>query len=197
VPLGAQALADATRFLATCQSRHPDRDLGIAVNLSPRQLREPGLLETVRETISLAGIRPGSLCVEITESAMLDSGGVIVDETLASVRELGVQIAADDFGTGYSALPYLKRFQVGRLKIDLAFVQGLGVSPHDEAVVAGIIAIAESLGLDVVAEGVETEEQAERLRALRCRKVQGWLFAPAMPAEAAAQFLNTPLRLAG
>jgi len=197
VPLGAQALTDATRFLATCQARHPDRDLSIAVNLSPRQLREPGLLETVRETLAVSGIRPGSLCVEITESAMMESGGVIVDETLASVRQLGVQIAADDFGTGYSALPYLKRFLVGRLKIDLAFVHGLGVSPHDEAVVAGIIAIAESLDLDVVAEGVETQEQVERLQALRCRKVQGWLFAPAMPAEAAAQFLNTPLRLVG
>ncbi len=189
VPLGAQALREATAFLAVCRERHPGLDLTMSVNLSARQLREPGLVETVREAVAAAGIPAASLSVEITESAMLDSGAGLVDETLAELRALGIGIAADDFGTGYNSLPYLKRFLVGSLKIDRAFVQGLGASPHDEAIVAGIIAIAASLRLDIVAEGVETEDQASRLQALGCRTAQGWLYSTSLPPEVAAVFV--------
>jgi diguanylate cyclase (GGDEF)-like protein len=191
VPLGAQALADATRFLALCRAMHPELDLDMSVNLSPRQLREPGLTETIRDAIAVSGIPPHKLCLEITESTMLEGGRTMVDESLAAVRQLGVRIAADDFGTGYSALPYLERFRVSRLKIDLAFVQGLGVSLYDGAIVAGILAIAKSLRLEVIAEGVETPNQAERLRALGCRMAQGFLVAPAMPPDEAMAFLAT------
>ena len=189
VPLGALALSEATAFLASCRARHPALDLSVAVNLSPRQLREPGLVETVREALAVSGLPPASLSVEITESAMLESGAGLVDETLAELRALGVEIVADDFGTGYNSLPYLKRFLIGCLKIDRSFVQGLGASAHDEAIVAGIIAIAASLGLDVVAEGVETPAQAERLQALGCRQAQGWQYSMALPPEVAAVFI--------
>jgi EAL domain-containing protein (putative c-di-GMP-specific phosphodiesterase class I) len=120
---------------------------------------------------------------------MLESRADLVDETLAELRSLGVGIAADDFGTGYNSLPYLKRFLVGSLKIDRAFVNGLGVSAHDEAIVAGILAIAGSLRLHVVAEGVETIAQAEHLTALGCVQAQGWLYSTALPAEIAAVFI--------
>ena len=113
----------------------------------------------------------------------------LVDETLSELRALGVHIVADDFGTGYNSLPYLKRFLIGCLKIDRTFVQGLGASAHDEAIVAGIIAIAASLGLDVVAEGVETTAQADRLLALGCRQGQGWLYSTALPPEVAAVYI--------
>ncbi|HVL05756.1 MAG TPA: EAL domain-containing protein [Acidimicrobiales bacterium] len=189
VPLGARAITEATAFLASCRERHPGLDLTMSVNLSPRQLREPDLMETVREAITAAGIPPASLSVEITESAMLDGGAGRVDETVACLRSLGVGIAADDFGTGYSSLPYLKRFVIGRLKIDRAFVQGIGVSPHDEAIVAAIIAIATSLGLEVVAEGVETADQAERLVDLGCTLGQGWLYSTALPRDIATVYL--------
>lgn len=189
VPMGALALREATAFLASCRERHHGLDLSMSVNLSPRQLREPGLLDTVREAIAVAGIPAEALTVEITESAILESGVGLVDETLAQLRAMGVEIAADDFGTGYNSLPYLKRFLMGSLKIDRTFVEGLGASPHDEAIVAGIIAIAASLGLDVVAEGVETEDQANRLRALGCRTAQGWLYATALPPEVAAVYI--------
>jgi diguanylate cyclase (GGDEF)-like protein len=189
VPLGVQALREATAFLGACRERHPALDLFMSVNLSARQLREPGLVETVREAVAGAGIPARSLAVEITESAMLDSGAELVDDTLAELRALGVGIAADDFGTGYNSLPYLKRFLIGSLKIDRVFVEGLGVSPHDEAIVAGIIAIAASLGLEIVAEGVETEDQAMRLRALGCRTAQGWLYSTALPSDVAAVFI--------
>ena len=189
VPLGEMALREATAFLATCRQRHPSLDLSMSVNLSARQLREPGLVESVREAAAAAGIPARSLAVEITESAMLESGAGLVDETLAGLRALGVQIIADDFGTGYNSLPYLKRFLIGSLKIDRAFVAGLGASAHDEAIVAGIIAIGASLGLDVVAEGVETEDQARRLHALGCRTAQGWLYSTALPPEVAAVYI--------
>jgi diguanylate cyclase (GGDEF)-like protein len=189
VPLGAQALHEAVEFLASCRERHPGLDLTMSVNLSPRQLREPGLVETVRESLATAGVPPRSLSVELTESTMLEGGAGLVDQTLAGLRSLGVGIAADDFGTGYNTLANLKRFHIGRLKIDRAFVQGLGVSPHDEAIVAGIIAIAGSLGLEVVAEGVETRDQAQRLVAMGCRVGQGWLYSTALPADIAAVYI--------
>jgi diguanylate cyclase len=196
VPLGAQALRDATAFLGSCRDRHPGLDLTVSVNLAPRQLREPGMVETVREAVAAAGVPPRALCVEITESVMLEGAGTVVDETLAELRALGLHVAADDFGTGYSSLPYLKRFLVGRLKIDLSFVRGLGTSPHDEAIVAGILAMAGSLGLEVVAEGVETQGQADRLRAMGATMAQGYLYAPALPAAAAAEFLVKASRVA-
>ena len=189
VPLGALALREATGFLATCRERHPALDLSMSVNLSARQLREPALVETVRDAVAAAGIPAASLLVEITESAMLEGGAGLVEETLDQLRALGVTIAADDFGTGYNSLPYLKRFPIGSLKIDRAFVAGLGASPHDEAIVAGIIAIAASLGLDVVAEGVETHDQARRLQGLGCRTAQGWLYSTALPPEVAAVYI--------
>jgi diguanylate cyclase len=196
VPLGAQALRDATAFLGSCRDHHPGLDLTVSVNLAPRQLREPGMVETVREAVAAAGVPPRALCVEITESVMLDSAGTVVDETLAELRALGLHVAADDFGTGYSSLPYLKRFLVGRLKIDLGFVRGLLTSAHDEAIVAGILAMARSLGLEVVAEGVETRGQADRLRAMGATMAQGYLYAPALPAAAAAEFLVKASRVA-
>lgn len=188
-PLGALALSEATAFLAACRLRHPALDLWMAVNLSPRQVREPGLAETVREAAAAAGIPARSLSVEISGSAMLERGAGIVDETLADLRAMGVEIIADDFGTGYNSLPNLKRFGIGCLEIDRTFVRGLGTSAHDEAIVAGIIAIAANLGMDVVAEGVETSAQAERLLALGCRKAQGWLYATALPPEVAAVYI--------
>jgi EAL domain-containing protein (putative c-di-GMP-specific phosphodiesterase class I) len=176
VPLGTWVLAEGLMQI----SRWPDERAGIAVNVSPGQLAEDDFARTVIDTLAAAGLAPHRLTLEITEQAAVQDLGRTASR-LEPLRELGVHVAVDDFGTGFSSMQYLTRLPVDILKIDRRFVSGLGVTPEDEVLVRSMIGLAEDLGLDVIAEGVETERQAELLRAFGCRLAQGFLFSPPRP----------------
>jgi diguanylate cyclase (GGDEF)-like protein len=157
--------------------------LPLAVNLSARQFMHRGLIQSIRAIVDDTGIDPGLVEFEITETALMQHGGQTL-ETLGQIYRMGIRLSIDDFGTGYSSLAYLKRFPVRKIKIDRAFVRDLETSSEDRAIVAAIMALAGSLGMAVVAEGVENEAQLELLRRHGCQYAQGYLFA--RPVDAAA-----------
>jgi hypothetical protein len=150
------------------------------VNLSARQCHGPGLLPHLDRLLHSQGINPALLELEITESAAMQdperSRALLVE-----LRSRGIKVAIDDFGTGYSSLSYLKLFELDRIKIDRGFVKDIESDPDDAVIVAATIALAHSLGLEVIAEGVETEAQRDFLRAKQCDEAQGYLFARPMP----------------
>jgi diguanylate cyclase (GGDEF)-like protein len=178
---------------ACCQLRSWQQwfgtDFKMSVNLSAKQLYDPLLVDRIAGTLAANGLRPGVLCVELTESCLMRS----VQESLQQLQRLhnlGVGISIDDFGTGYSSLSYLRRFPVSALKIDRSFVQDIGEHDDHQAIVKNIIAMAEVLKLEVVAEGVETERQLSCLYAAGCRTVQGYLLGRPMEAQDFATLLN-------
>jgi diguanylate cyclase (GGDEF)-like protein/PAS domain S-box-containing protein len=155
----------------------------VSINLSARQLVDARLPETVEAALSSCGLEASALCFEVTETALVEDPARAA-AALAALRRLGARVAIDDFGTGYSSLAQLKTLPVDVIKVDRLFVQGLADDARDLAVVAAIIRMAGALGLDLVAEGIETEAQRERLAALGCEHGQGFLFARPMPLEA-------------
>lgn len=176
VPIGAWVIEEACREASRWRRSFPDRpDLVVSVNLSACQLGS-GLVDVVAGALSASATEPSALCLEITESLLMDDleGSVVILQQLAG---LGVALSIDDFGTGFSSLARLKRFPLHELKIDKSFVDGLGVDSDDTAIVAAVIAMAHALKLFVVAEGVETVEQLQRLRTLGCDQAQGYHFA--------------------
>ncbi|MCB1248953.1 MAG: EAL domain-containing protein [Acidimicrobiales bacterium] len=181
VDIGGFVLGEACRQFGAWKRSRPE-PLVVRVNLAARQLSQPDLLDQVVAAIDAGGLEPRDLCLEITETALMDDPewGLA---TLARLHDLGVRLAIDDFGTGYSSLAYLKQFPVDIVKVDQSFVQGLGVDPGDEAIVRAVVAMSDALGLDVVAEGVETVDQLEALRAMGVCRVQGYLFSRAVPPE--------------
>jgi diguanylate cyclase (GGDEF)-like protein len=153
----------------------------VAVNLSARELVDPRFVTTVAHTVRRAGVNPRRLCVEVTESdVMHDPGAAAV--TMGALRQLGVRFAIDDFGTGYSSLAYLKRLPADYLKVDRSFIDGVAHDPDDRAIVRAVLALADAVGLDVIAEGVEDADQLAELSALGCRYGQGFLWSEAVPA---------------
>jgi len=182
LPIGALVLGESCTQVASWNGDHPRRPpLTLAVNLSARQLSAPGSANLLRRTLAASGLDPHLLCLEITESVLMDdtAGNRAV---LAELKELGITLAVDDFGTGWSSLLYLRQFPVDLLKIDRSFVAGLGSSPADTAIVAGVVGLAKGLGLAAVAEGVETAEQAFRLTQLGCQMAQGHYWSAARSA---------------
>lgn len=178
VPLGQWILAEAWRQSRQWQTSFDGHaPLSISVNLSPRQLSDPGLLTWVQRIRSEEDLQPSALRLEITESIMIED---VASTTalIAQLREMGIGIHIDDFGTGYSSLSSLPLFPVDALKIDRSFIARMLESPRTEQVVRTIIALAHTLGLDVTAEGVETAEQWRKLRQLDCTQAQGYYFAP-------------------
>jgi diguanylate cyclase len=160
----------------------------VAVNLSMMQFRCPDALETIVSAVDDAGLDPRSLEIELTESALMidpDKSATV----LKLLRSMGVSIAIDDFGTGYSSLSYLRRLPIDKLKIDRSFIRDLPTSPTDESIVRAIVSLAHSVGLTVVAEGVETAEQLERIRALECDQWQGYYCCQPQPAAELAERL--------
>jgi EAL domain-containing protein (putative c-di-GMP-specific phosphodiesterase class I) len=147
----------------------------MAVNVSTRQLSNPAFANTVHTALDAAQMPPDALCLELTESHLLEAASA-APYVLDLLGSDGVHISLDDFGTGYSSLSYLTRLPVDKLKIDRSFVSGLGDGGHDTTVVQAIIGLADALGLVTVAEGVETEEQAAILTDLGCTQAQGYLF---------------------
>ncbi|MEA2491181.1 MAG: hypothetical protein QOH21_2973 [Acidobacteriota bacterium] len=154
----------------------------VAVNISARQFRDSNLLATIEGAIATSGIEPRCLELEITETVAMENV-LLTMTTLAALRKTGVTIAIDDFGTGHSSLSYLKRFPIDALKIDRAFVSDLPDGFEDAAIVKSVIQLAQGLNLRVVAEGVETAEQLEFLRAHGCHEVQGFYFTEPVPAH--------------
>jgi diguanylate cyclase (GGDEF)-like protein/PAS domain S-box-containing protein len=182
VPIGAWVLEQACAEAARWARDRPDRCLTVRVNLSARQLDDAGLADEVRRVLAETGLPPERLCLEITETALM-ADAEASRELLESLDRLGVSLAVDDFGTGYSSLSYLKQFPVDVLKIDRSFVDGLPGDAEDSAIVSTIVRLAESLAMDVTAEGIETFEQAETLTAMGCTKGQGFLYARPMPVD--------------
>jgi diguanylate cyclase (GGDEF)-like protein len=167
----------------------------IAVNLSGRQHRDPNLVTIVKRALEESGTEPSTLCLEINESVVMKDVDSALD-TLRSLKDLGVKLSIDNFGTGYSSLSCLKRFPVDMLKVDRSFVAGLGHDPEDAAIVAAVISLANSLGLLVIAEGVETAAQAAELRVMGGHAGQGFYYGRPRPSEAIAALLGGSLRAA-
>jgi EAL domain-containing protein (putative c-di-GMP-specific phosphodiesterase class I) len=186
VPIGAWVLEEACWQLA--QWRQTEPSMSVAVNLSVRQTAAPDIVGVIEGVLRRTGVRPESLFLELTESIFMEDV-VYFEKVLASLKTLGVKLAIDDFGTGYSSLSYLKRFPVDAVKVDRMFVDGLGSDPHDSALVAAIVAMAEALDLGVTAEGVETQEQLVSLKKLRCQRAQGFYLARPMPAADVARLI--------
>ena len=185
--IGEIVLREACRQACEWQ-RQGLAPLRVSVNLSVHQLRQGKLVSLVRQVLEESGLEPRYLELELTESQLLDSVEHIIS-TFQQLRELGVKLAIDDFGTGYSSLSYLKRFPVDYVKIDQAFIRGLGDGTEDAAITQAIIAMAHSLGLKVVAEGVENQVQLDFLKANGCDEVQGYLISRPLEAGALAALL--------
>ncbi len=190
LPLGAWMLETALGQLQHMRREIPKaRDLWMAVNLSPRQLTDPDLIHKVTRALAETGVPPGNLHLEITETAVMSSVDASTS-TLDALRQLGVHLIIDDFGTGYSSLARLKKLPVTALKVDRSFVDGLGRDSSDLSIVDAIINLADSLGLWVIAEGVETRAQLEILQSLGATMGQGYLWSRAMPASGLADWLE-------
>ena len=159
------------------------------MNVSARQLTAGSFAESVSDAIRRNRLPSGSLTFEITETVLMEDVDLSI-ESLVGLKALGARLAVDDFGTGYSSLAYLKRLPLDTLKIDRAFVDGLGTDPNDSAIVAAIVGVARALGLAVTAEGVETDVQWEELRRLGCDYAQGFRFSRPLPAEEFVQFIR-------
>jgi EAL domain-containing protein (putative c-di-GMP-specific phosphodiesterase class I)/two-component sensor histidine kinase len=174
----------------------PDRRLTISVNVSPRQLTGPDIVKDVRTALEDSGLDADLLCLELTESALMDD----LEHASRCVRELralGVRLAIDDFGTGYSSLAHLKRFDADSLKIDRAFVDGLGRDARDTEIVRAIVGIGQSLNIELIAEGVEHAEQLELLLELGCRKMQGYFWSAPVRSGRLLETIERIARLGG
>ncbi len=195
VPLGRRVLEQACAQAVVWNSAHPEANLLVSVNLSVRQATEPGLVGDIARILHDAGLRPDLLQLELTESALMGPAGRPAD-ALRELRKLGVRIAVDDFGTGYSNLAYLGRLPLHELKLAGSLIDGLrapgGPPPADELIVAALVSLAHTLGLTLTAEGVETRDQAERLRAMGCDTAQGWHFARPTAPERITELLGRP-----
>jgi diguanylate cyclase (GGDEF)-like protein/PAS domain S-box-containing protein len=180
VPLGAWVVAAACRQLAEWQQRPETAELHLSVNLSARELTHPDVVSTVLSCVRESGVDPHSLTIEVTESTAMADG----DTGFRALRDLsgeGIRVAIDDFGTGYSSLEQLRRMPVDIVKVDRSFVSGMSADSTDRELVAAVVGMGRALKLCVVAEGIETNEQADALREMGCDIGQGFLFAKPLP----------------
>jgi len=186
-PIGRWVFVEACRQRAIWQAQGMT-SMVMSVNLSAAQLAAPDLVDLLRQCLDLYGCDPCGMELEITESHLM-ADALAATKTLTMIKALGLQLSIDDFGTGYSSLSYLKRFPIDKLKIDQSFVRDMLDDPADMAIVRAIVVLGHTLGLSVVAEGVEMAEQAEQLRQLGCDELQGYYFSRPLAAAALAQWL--------
>ncbi|MFD3532442.1 aminotransferase class I/II-fold pyridoxal phosphate-dependent enzyme [Streptomyces sp. NPDC058664] len=197
MPLGSWVLEHAALDIARWQRARPGRaPLYASVNVSARQFRDPGFLDGVRRTLHSSGLAPGSLVLELTETVLMRRDAQI-KTTMAALKDLGVSIAIDDFGTGFSSLSYLREFPIDVLKVDKSFIDDIATDPQQVALVEGIVRIADVLGLQVVAEGIENEQQRALLAEMGCTYGQGYLFARPMTVHQAESYLHRAPSSAG
>ena len=190
LPIGKWVLERACAQLALWQTQTGTvPPLTMSVNLSGKQFSQPNLVEEIRALLQKHAITPNSLKLEITESAIMEHAEVVT-ERLLKLREIGVRLGLDDFGTGYSSLSYLHRFPLDTLKIDRSFITRMLEGGENREIVKTIVALGKNLGMDVVAEGIETLDQLADLRSLSCANGQGFLFARPLPEDAAFELLN-------
>ncbi|MCU0957760.1 MAG: EAL domain-containing protein, partial [Hydrogenophaga sp.] len=191
LPMGRWVIETACEQLAAWADWPQTAGLSIAVNVSVHQFRHPDFVEMVVDAIRRYGVRPHKLKLELTESLLAERMEVAIQK-MGRLKKLGVSLALDDFGVGYSSLSYLKQLPLDQLKIDKGFVADVLTDPHDAAISRAIIALAQSLNLQVVAEGVETQQQRDFLAYQGCDQFQGYLFAPPLPIETLDGFLRNP-----
>ena len=194
VPLGSWVLGQAASEIGQWRRRLPPRNpLYASVNVSARQFRDPGFVDGVRRVLAQTGLAPSSLMLELTESVLLRREDERLHADLAELKSIGVKLAIDDFGTGYSSLSYLRELPIDVLKIDKSFVDGIAVSEQRLALIEGIIGIARTLHLDVIAEGIETEVQRDLLVSMGCQYGQGYLLAMPVAADQAESLVRLGL----
>ena len=196
VPIGRWVIETACRQARQWLDEMPGSDLVMSVNLSARQFAQPALVDDIREILAATRLPANRLELEITESILLDEGEDS-GTTLQALRDLGVRLVLDDFGTGYSSLSYLRRLPLDTIKIDRSFVDGIDSDGTNLPIVQAVIALAHGLGIEVVAEGIETAGQAARLRELVCDRGQGFFYAPPQPPEGVAALLASRRALPG
>ena len=190
IPIGSWVLQEACRQVKVWQQLYPrGAPLGVIVNLSAKQLRHPGCVETIEAALAKSGLAAESLSLDVTETAFIDALEAGDSLVLKRIQALGVRISIDDFGMGYSSLSYLKRLPADALKIDKSFVKGFGEDPQDTAIVRMVIDVAHTLDLKVVAEGVETWAQAALLAEMGCDMAQGHHFAQPLSPAATSKLL--------
>jgi EAL domain-containing protein (putative c-di-GMP-specific phosphodiesterase class I) len=191
IPLGGWVLQEACRQMGVWQAQFPHlASLQISVNLSGKEFFQSDLVARIDTILRQTKLKPSGLKLEITESVIMDNAETAAT-MLEQLRALGTQVSIDDFGTGYCSLSYLHTFPLDVLKVDQSFVSRMGENGINAEIVRTIVALAHNLGLKVVAEGVETAEDVERLSALGCEYGQGYYFAKPLSAEAATQLLST------
>ncbi len=194
VPIGRWVLEEACREAARWQQRDPDsRPIGIAVNLSPKQLGSPDLLSHIKGALEDSGIEASTLRLELTESTLLEDTEA-VEGCLRSLKALGTRLVLDDFGIGFSSLGYLKRLPLSAIKLDRSFVENLDTDSDDAAIVRAVAQMADALEINVVAEGVETAEQLREVEALGCGYAQGFCLSEPVPAGEVDALLKQPLK---
>lgn len=190
VDIGRFVLEESCRTMSQWRKVLPEAEhIVLSVNLSARQFTDPSLVDGIRAILDETGMPPDRLKLEITETAIMDNAKVAVDK-LNQLKELGIQISVDDFGTGYSSMSYLQKFPLDHLKIDLSFVKHMDTAPENRAIVKAIINLAHSLGLQVIAEGVEKTMQHDILNKLDCEFGQGYLFSRPVGAKMAEAFIT-------
>jgi EAL domain-containing protein (putative c-di-GMP-specific phosphodiesterase class I) len=190
VPLGSWVLGQAAADTVRWQRRVArERPLYISVNVSARQFRDPGFVDTVRQVLATSGLAPSALLLELTESVLLRRDDRIRTD-LEELKRIGVRLAIDDFGTGYSSLSYLRELPIDVLKIDKSFVEGIATSEQRLALAEVIIRIAKTLRLTVMAEGIENEVQRDLLISMGCQFGQGYLLAKPVGADQAEALLR-------
>jgi diguanylate cyclase (GGDEF)-like protein len=189
VPVGTWVLGEVCRQAREWQDAFPDKQFKVKLNVSASQLAQADFGDVITEALRNTGVRPDRICFEITESALMhDVAGAWA--MLRQAKDRGITLALDDFGTGYSSLNHLRRFNLDYLKIDKSFVDGLGQSQADTAIIEHVIGLSHALGLKVVAEGIEQEDQYQALRRLGCDFAQGFLFSRGQPAEVITRLLR-------
>jgi diguanylate cyclase (GGDEF)-like protein/PAS domain S-box-containing protein len=190
VPLGRHVLSEACLQAATWKDTHASGErLRVSVNVSAKQLAQPGWSDEVAQVLAESGLAPRQLVLEITESVLMDDTDTTAVR-LEELRRLGVRIAIDDFGTGYSSLGYLRRLPVDILKIDKSFIDGVAEGPHESALARAVVKLASTLRLEAVAEGIDSRKQLLQLRRLRCPYGQGFFFSRPQPAAAIPRLLG-------
>ena len=182
LPIGLWVLDTACAQLKLWETQEATRDLQLAVNVSARQFRQPEFVAQVKLVIACHGVDPARLKLELTESMVLENVTDTVDK-MNALQAIGIRFSMDDFGTGFSSLAYLTQLPLNQLKIDQSFVRNIGIKASDAIIVQTIIGMAHNLGIDVIAEGVETEAQRAFLDEHGCPTCQGYLFSKPVPVE--------------